>query len=343
MKRHTAHRLAAMALAGMMALSLAGCNKGGSTDGTDGTDPSTSQGQVSGAPDGYVDNTVDPGAFKPEELIMADTTAGVVIGNMDEQIYWNGSGFNPKFAANALMTESGPDADSKGLPLARFWDRIEDVNLAGKAYKLTDIVRTRGEGFQVLSMFAADFGIDKYDPETGALSECLGKDLTGDALREAYSERSDFEGYTVCVYYIHAQMSGLSDEEHEKAAGALKDKKGTDHDHVLDGTLAVMLYYDTEGNDAYYAVVASAPGYFESADDYTANMDSGLRYDITNCNMMVDDRPVGFLNHVIILCDQDEVPTATVTYDKPSDNGSCGRIEDGDAGGTESVESMDGE
>ncbi len=341
MKKKTWPRIAAALLAGAMVLSLAGCKKGDEDQSKKQPESSETGGKIE-APDGYVDNTVDIGGFKSEELIMTDDEAGVVIGNMDEQIYWKGAGFNPKFAANALLTESGPDAESKGLPLARFWDRIGGVNFGNKAYEITDLVRPRGEGFQVLEMLAKDFGVDKYDPDTGELAECLGKDLEGDALREAYSERADLENYTVCVYYLHAEMSGLEKSEYDAARKVLKDKSGTDHDSILDGTLAVMLYYDTNGYDMYYAIVASAPGYFENADDYAKNMSSGLRYDITNCNMLVDDRAVGFLNHVIILCDQDEVPAGTVpsaSYDPSNTN--SGKIEDGDAGGTDGVEGLD--
>ena len=338
MKKKTWPRIAAAILAGAMVLSLAGCKKG-EDDPTKASDPS--QTDKIEAPEGYVDNSVDIGEFRPEELIMTDDEAGVVIGNMDEQIYWMGAGFNPKFAANALLTDSGEDAEQNGLPLARFWDRIGGVALGGKTYGITDLVRTRGEGFQVLQMLAKDFGIDKYDPETGELVGCLGKDLEGDALREAYSERADFDEYTVCVYYLHAEMSGMEDGEYAKAREALENKAGTDHDSILDGTLAVMLYYNTDGYDTHYAVVASAPGYFENAADYEANMTSGLRYDITKCHMLVDGRAVGFLNHVIILCDQDEIPAGTVpskNYD-PS-NANTGRVEDGDMGGTEGVEEL---
>ena len=338
MKKKTWPRIAAAMLAGAMILSLAGCKKGDDDLSKDPTGPT----DKIEAPDNYVDNSIDIGGFKPEELIMTDDEAGVVIGNMDEQIYWNGSGFNPKFAANALLTDGSEDAESRGLPLARFWGRIGDVNLGGKAYQITDLVRARGEGFQVLEMLSKDFGVDKYDPETGELTGCLGKDLTGDALREAYSERADLDGYTVCVYYLHVEMSGLEASEYETARNALADKTGSDHDSILDGTLAVMLYYDTNGYDSHYAVVASAPGYFEDAENYKANMNSGLRYDITNCNMMIDGRPVGFLNHVIILCDQDEIPTETIPGKAPAENTGNGRVEDGDAGGTEGVENIDG-
>lgn len=337
MKRKTWPRIAAAILAGAMVLSLAGCKKGDDETKQDPTGPT----DKIEAPDNYVDNRVDIGEFKPEELIMTDDEAGVVIGNMDEQIYWKGSGFNPKFAANALLTDASEDADSRGLPLARFWDRIGGVNFADKSYNITDLVRPRGEGFQVLKLLCSDFGVDKYDPETGELVECLGRDLDETALREAYSERADLDGYTVCVYYIHAQMSGLDTAEYEKARAFLADKSGTDHDAILDGTLAVMLYYSPDGYDSHYAIVASAPGYFVNAEDYGNNMNSGLRYDITNCNMLVDDRPVGFLNHVIILCDQDEVPTATVPGQAPAENTDNGHVEDGDSGGTDDVEKLD--
>lgn len=339
MKKKTWPRIAAAILAGAMVLSLAGCKKG---EDENKKNPDPAQTEKIEAPDSYVDNTIDIGDFRPEELIMTDDEAGVVIGNMDEQIYWNGAGFNPKFAANALLTDSSEDAEQNGLPLARFWDRIGGVNLGGKTYAITDLVRNRNDGFQVLEMLVKDFGVDKYDPETGDLVECLGKDLSGDALREAYSERGETDDYTVCAYYLHAEMSGMDAGEYAKAREALENKTRTDHDSILDGTLAVMLYYDTDGYDMYYAIVACAPGYFENAADYEANMNSGLRYDITNCNMLIDGRAVGFLNHVFILCDQDEVPTKTIpskNYD-PS-NTSAGRLEDGDMGGADGVESLD--
>lgn len=325
-----AKRAAALLLAASMAFSLAACGKDDVKDTVDGPDQVTST-DAPEAPSGFVDNGADIGDYKPEELVMADEEVGSVIGHMDEQVYFEGAGFNCMFATSALLTDQSDGADAQGLPLCRFWDRIGKVNLGGMSYDITDLVRPRGEGFAVLEKLAADFGIDKYDPATGEV-QCLGKGLSGDELREAYSDREDAEDYTVCVYYLHAQMSGLDGDEYKKAAEAAG---GAGHDERLDGQLAVMLYYSTGGEDIHYAVFAAAPEYFANAEDYASNAGSGVRHDITNCHMEIDGRPVGFVNNVFLVCNQDTVPDHTIPVhaaDSSDGADSEGRIEEGDGG-----------
>ena len=87
----------------------------------------------------------------------------------------------------------------------------------------------------------------------------------------------------------------------------LKEKYNIDHSSALDGSLAVMLYYDTTGHDLFYAVAASAPDYWTDAADFETNMNAHVKHDITKCCAIMDgDRPVGFVNQVFIRCDQDE-------------------------------------
>lgn len=322
---------AALLLAAALLLPMAGCGKD-EPEPDDG--PVPGQVSIEAPPEGFVDNTEGIGDYRPEELVMAAPDTGTVIGAMDEQVYYNGAGFNARFATNLLSTSVDDGGDAYGLAMRLFWDSVEGITFGDKTYAASDLVRPRDEGFAVLGMLASDFGIDKYDPETGTLIECLGKNLSGEELRGAYSEREDFDDYTVCAYYLHAEMSGLDPRERTGALDALAAARGTDHDQNLDGTLAVLLYYTTGGEDLYYTIAASAPGYFESAEDYAANMDSKLRHDISKCRMDIDGRPVGFVNQVFILCDQDEVPdhTAEMPDGDGVGAGAGGRIEDGDGG-----------
>lgn len=260
------------------------------------------------APEGFVDNGADLSSYTDDELYFTDPEKSAIIGVNDEQVYYNGAGFQSRFAVN--MITNGPEG-SAGLPVESIRDRVDHIVFGDVTYSIDELVRPRTEGFAVLERMAADFGIDVYgEDEDGnvLLKECMGKDLSGDALREAYSERADFEDYTVCVYYLHARMNGMSQADYDACRKTLSDNYGIDHSSLLDGTLAVMLYYDTTGHDLFYTIAASAPGYWSDPDDFANNLDNGMRHDITKCHMLMDgDHPVGFVNQVFIRCDQDTV------------------------------------
>lgn len=326
------HRLLALLLCGVMVLGLAGCKQNDDTP-AEPTPPVESQ--TPERPDNFVDNSDGLGDIPDEQRYDLDGTAGLVLGVRDERVFLGSDGFATRFATNLLSGD--PESDgSKGLPLAWIWDRVDYIQLADKQYKLSDLVRPRSEGFQVLEMLARDFGVTVYtaDPETGALTGAEHKgSLSGDELREAYSERQDMDDYTVCAYYLDARMSGMDAENQSKARGILESEHGVDSDQVLDGTLAVMLYYDTDGYDMYYNVAMIAPGYFQDAKDFENNMNANARHDITKCHMMVDGTTaIGFVNQVFIRCDTDTVPDHTID---PPESGSGSRIEDGAPDGAE--------
>lgn len=305
-------RAAALLLAGAtMAGLLSGCGKDGDAP-VGGTDPGSSQTEAPEAPDGFVDNSVDPGAYKESEIYYTDPEKSAIIGVNEEQVYYKGSGLNLRLAVNMISSDEYEGGSAPGLPVSAIRDHVDYIRLGDREYQLDDLVRPRTDGFAVLERLAADFGVDKYaEDENGMmyLEGCLGKELSGDGLREAYSERADFEDYTVCVYYLHARMSGMDQAEQDKCRAMLQEAHGIDHSSLLDGTLAVMLYYDTNGYDLFYTVAVSAPCYWKDSEDFRANPDSQLRHDITNCMLMMDgSRPVGMVNQVFIRCDQDVLP-----------------------------------
>ncbi|MCM1296572.1 MAG: hypothetical protein NC311_13630 [Muribaculaceae bacterium] len=317
---------------------LAACGQNGADSGG-GTEPSETP--YDQPPEGFVDNEVDVGSYTEAELYFTDPDRNAIIGVNDEAVYYKGSGFQTRFAVNMITSNDG--SQSSGLAAGLIRDRVDYVQFGDVQYQLDDLVRARGEGFQVLKQMAADFGVDKYGlDENGSmqLESCMGSDLTDDELREAYSEREDFEDYTVCVYYLHARMSGMGQSEYDKCREELKSAYGIDHSSLLDGTLAVMLYYGTDGYDLFYTVAVAAPGYYESCDDFKANLNNQARHDITKCHMMMDgSKPVGFVNQVFIRCDQDEAfgpadLNHTETSPGPADGGSAASSggETGDAG-----------
>lgn len=303
-------RLAALLLAMLLAAGcLSGCDKkdpAAPEDGTAGYQTGTMD-DFEEAPEGFVDNTVDPADYTEAELYFTDPEKNAIIGVTDRQAYYGGVGSQSRFAVNMISSGTG---DVAGLSAAAIRDRTDYVQFGDIKYGLDDLVRPRTEGFAVLEMMAADFGVDIYAADengTVYLDRCAGKDLSGEELREAYSERADFEDYTVCVYYLHAHMNGMDQASYDECRSILEEKYGIAHSSVLDGSLAVMLYYDTTGHDLFYAVAASAPDYWTDAEDFEANMNAHVRHDITKCCMVMDgDHPVGFVNQVFIRCDQDE-------------------------------------
>ena len=324
--RKKARRLAALLAACLAAAALSGCNAGANDPG-DTSANMDAHGQAETPPDGFVDNSADLSEYSDEEIYFTDPEKSAIIGVNDEQVYFNGAGFQSRFAVNMII--DGPEG-SAGLPVDAIRDRVDRIQFGDFEYSVEDLVRPRTEGFAVLEKMAADFGIDVYgvdENDTVVLKECMGKELSGDALREAYSERADFEDYTVCVYYLHARMSGMAKADYDACRKTLEDRYGIDHSSLLDGTLAVMLYYDTTGHDLFYTIAASAPGYWSSPDDFADNLDNGLRHDITKCHMMMDgDHPVGFVNQVFIRCDRDPGGAGT---DEPQDGGSGQGAADG--------------
>lgn len=295
----------------VLAACLSGCNKDDGKNPDNPDDPNNAQtgttDDFSEAPDGFVDNTVDPNDYTEDELYFTDPEKNAIIGVTDPQVYYNGAGLQSRFAVNMISSGTG---DVAGLSAAAIRDRVDYIQFGGVKYTMDDLIRPRIDGFAVLEMMAADFGVDIYAADengTVYLDRCAGKDLSGDALREAYSERADFEDYTVCVYYLHCQMNGMEQGEYDKCRELLKEKYNIDHSSALDGSLAVMLYYDTTGHDLFYAVAASAPDYWTDAADFETNMNAHVKHDITKCCAIMDgDRPVGFVNQVFIRCDQDE-------------------------------------
>lgn len=309
MKRQTRlWKRAVLLLLAISLLALTACSKEGQIDDPGTPGPATgSADDFSEAPEGFVDNEIDPDEYTEDELYFTDAEKDTIIGVNDETVYFNGTGMQSRFAVNMISSGTGAVA---GLPIDAIKDRVDYIKFGDIRYKLDQLVRPRTEGFAVLEMMAADFGVDIYGSDengTVYLLDCAGKELAGDELREAYSERADFDDYTVCVYYLHCRMSGMDESDHERCREILSEKYDIDHSSALDGTLAVMLYYDTTGHDLFYAVAAAAPDYWTDPEDFEANMDSHSKHDITNCCMVLDgDHPVGFVNQVFIRCDQDQ-------------------------------------
>lgn len=300
-------------LAAAMCLSMAGCGGKEPDEATSPTDATVEATAEPEAPEGFVDNTIEVEDYTEDELYLID--GDWILGVRDENVYLNGAGFQSRFAVNMLTTDG-----SGGLGIAGIRDKADFVQLGDMRYGIDDLVRSRTEGFQVLSMLAADFGVDRYEvDESGevSLAECMGTGITGDALREAYSERADLDDYTVCVYYLHAQMSGMEETEYGKCKDILESEYGIDHSSTLDGTLAVMLYYDVNGYDMFYTVAIASPNYWTDSADYKANMLNGIRHDISKCYLSMSGIPIGFVNQVFLRCDTDAVSERTANDTEP--------------------------
>lgn len=289
-------------LVAMSMLSLAGCGKGDKGESLVETGMQVEE-QVTEAPEDYVDNSADKYAYTDEEMYASFDENRIAVH--DEQIFADGIGFQYRFTTNLISTDPNvsPDTNKEAISIDSIKDHVENIVLGNKTYSLNDICKDSTAGLEVVKMFAEDFGVNIYD-ENGVLIERKGNITDEAALREAYSQRSDFENYSVCAYYFDAKMNSFDEETYQKYRDLYREANGTDTSTSLDGTLAVLLYYDTTGHDYFYTIVVTAPSYYDSEENFKANMNvANVRTDITNCRMIMDNGiNIGFVNNMAIQC-----------------------------------------
>lgn len=293
--------LAILVMAAMIT-SLAGCKKDDDTNNTTNA-TTTVHGQVTEAPEGFVDNTENKYALTNEELYMTISDIDRM-AMRDDTVFADGDGFQFRFTTNLLCTDPTvtPETNSDAISVAAIKDHVTEIKIADKTYKIDDLCRDNLSGIDVLKMFSKDFGVNVYTDEMTKV-EHKGDITDEEALRSAYSERVEYEDYTVCAYYFDAKMNNLDDKTYDKYREAYNAKYNIDTSESLDGTLAVMMYYDISGHDYFYAIAISAPTYWDSEENFNANMNVNVRKDITNCHMKFDNNTsVGFVNGMVITC-----------------------------------------
>lgn len=278
---------------------LAGCSGGDETG-----NPDTGEATGIAPPDNYADNSEDPG----DTGNILEYTSGELhasIGGIDgaavrdEQAYISGEGFQYRFAANLMTADNNGSAPC----ISDMKADIEKIRIAGKEYGYDDLIRDKTQGLEVVKMLAEDFGVNKCDG-SGVLIERLGNVQDTDELRNAYSDRVEYDSYTACAYYFDARMNDLDDDTYDEYRRLYARKYDTDTSECLDGVLSVILYYDTDGHDYFYTIVLSAPTYYSSRKNFEANMRTNIRKDITNCHAeLKDGLKVGFVNRTAIMCD----------------------------------------
>ena len=155
-------QIMAFALCAVMVLGLAASGGQSESQPADSTAPDK--------PDGFVDNGAGIDEIDEAYLFESDLDAGITLGRRDSSVYCAGEPMGLMFATNLITADPDGDA-SEGFPLARIWNRVDHVRFGSHEYKLDELVRPRDQGFQVLEMLAADFGVVQYkqDPETGSL------------------------------------------------------------------------------------------------------------------------------------------------------------------------------
>lgn len=293
-------KVTAAAVCCILLASIAGCSKeeGNSNSSGSSTDTNISDGTGITPPDNYIDNSPsDPLEYTSSEIYSS-------IGNIggaairDEQAYIDGEGFQYRFTANLLTTETEGTAPC----ISDMKKDIGKIIIGNKKYDYDDLIRDKTQGIEVVRMLAKDFGVNICDG-TGKLIERKGNIQDTNELRNAYSDRVEYDDYTACTYYFDAAMNDLDADTYARYREKYAKKYGTDSSEYLDGILAVILYYDTSGHDYFYSVVISAPTYYSSEKNFEANMNTNIRKNITYCHAELENGlRVGFINRTAIMC-----------------------------------------
>lgn len=301
------NRIFTLMLMAAMTLSLSACNNDKENTDVSSTTTTSSESiheQVTTPPDSYVDNSVTENPLDYTDSDLYDSIGGIEnIAYRDEQVFINNEGFQYRFATNLLVTDSENGNNAADITLLK--NDIEKIVIGDKEYSYDQLIRNKTDGIEVVKMFSEDFGLNICEGD-GTLKERKGNITDIDTLRNSYSDRVAYDDYTVCSYYFDVKLNNLDDETYTKYRNACAEKFGTDTTKYLDGTLAVMLYYDTSGHDYFYAISLSAPTYWDSEANFLANMQNNVRKDISKCYIDFKDNPnVGFINDTVIMCSGD--------------------------------------
>lgn len=299
-------RIAIIALACALAASLGGCKDKDDINNSNGTAPAEASNTIA------KENGDNNNAKKEEDdsamLENTDEELYSALGSAeralicDELAFYNGEVYQYRLNARIITTEP---AAGDALQLDDIKDGIDKIVIGDKNYSINELVRDQSEGLEIVKLFARDFGLNRCTPE-GILIERLGDVSESDDLRSLYSDRVDFNdqnAYTACAYYFDVKLGNYDAADYDNYRAIYKENYGSDTGFNLDGKLGVVLYYDSEGNDYFYSIVISAPGYYSNEKNFRANMGNSLRKDITNCHILTTDGlKAGLTDNIMIMC-----------------------------------------
>ena len=282
-------------LCAVITASVAGCSKKDSDNSSgdssivssmDNNSGGDNSGTGIGGDNGSNSGTGDPLEYTPSELY---SKIGSVqdAAYRDESVYIDGEGFQHRLDRALISTEKTEGGEE--LYYGDIESGISKIVLGDRSYAPGDLIKDKTKGFDVLKTLVEDFGLNICDSD-GTLIERKGDVSDSDGLRSMYSDRVEFDEYTVCTYYIDARMGNYDEETYVKYREAYAEKNGVEGGVALDGQLAVMLYYDTAGHDYFYTIVVRPPTYFIDEKNFMANMNANIsRPDVTRCRIDTKD------------------------------------------------------
>jgi hypothetical protein len=228
----------------------------------------------------------------PDNVLANDK--GVFIGIQDPNVYYNGEG--NQYKVKSRMVSVTGKAEDQEFCVADVQNMISKIVLGDAEFDINTLVSYGNDGSKVLEDLNNAFGIKIYT-EDNTLESTPGK-VSLDALGGSYSYTTTTrDGYTGYVYFFDVNFNSMDAATYEKC----KDEYGLNDNPNLTGELSLEVFEDKDGNQAGYILSIDAPVYYDSFENFKANVNARMRYDITKCCViMTDGTPVGFAEDLTI-------------------------------------------
>lgn len=228
----------------------------------------------------------------PDNVLTNDK--GVFIGIQDPNIYYNGE--NNQYKVKSRTVSVTGKAEDQEFCVADVQNMISKIVLGDAEFDIDTIVSYGNDGHKILEDLNNAFGIKIYT-EDNTLESTPGK-VSLDALGDSYSHTTTTrDGYTSYVYFFDVNFNSMDTATYEKC----KAEYGLKDNPNLIGRLSLELFEDKDGNQVGYTLSIDAPVYYDSFENFKANTNARMRYDITKCCViMTDGTPVGFAENLTV-------------------------------------------
>lgn len=246
------------------------------------------------------------GKANPTETSMSQmivNTEGLNLAELSNNLFvTTDTGVVPGYAIKTRQIYVEPGEAVTDLTLTDIGENVESLHLGDKTYTVAELIADGNDGDAILRRLNQDFGIKKYDIDMNYVS--TPGVVSEEALytEDAYSFTITNNGRTGRVYFFDVHLSSLSSDVQEQCRAAWNENYGSNDCINLDGKVSLIVYETSEGDPAGYEISVQAPVYYDTYDNFAANMDVAVRYDITNCHIrMTDGMCIGCGNDATII------------------------------------------
>ena len=223
-------------------------------------------------------NTNKPNTSIESEIKdMLSNENGVFVGEKSDFVYYKEKGSQYKVKSGWVYVNT--TEKDQVFCFDDVEKMIDKIILGDKTFKISDLTKHNNDGVSLLKALNNEYGIKIYDTEKN-LTEVLGK-VEDSIVEEKHSyivKRNNLEGK---AYYFNVNFNAMSEDLYKECVAEYKKATGIEDCINLTGSLMLIIYKDADGKAAGYDITINSPAYYNSFENFKANMFSSRRFDVT--------------------------------------------------------------